>query len=160
MTPVHYVGDTSIVVQVLVTEANSPRVETLLAGLLMPESETQLWVPDYCLVECGNVLWGHVQFKGMAGAIAEAHLDRLLKLPLHIASSVIRLPRTLQIAMALSITMYDAGFLALAEKLQCPLITEDGKQAKAANAMGLALKSITDFPPVSGYPGLKSGSTK
>jgi predicted nucleic acid-binding protein len=147
MAPVRYVGDTSVIIQAVIAEANSPQVETLLAGLISPGSITQLWIPDYCLVECGNVLWSHVQFKGLAQSDAENYLQWLLRLPLHIASSRKLLPRTLEIAQAQGITVYDAGFLALAEKLACPLITEDAKQATAATKMGLALKPIIDFPP-------------
>lgn len=57
------------------------------------------------------------------------------------------LPRTLEIAQAQRITVYDAGFLVLAEKPTCPLITEGVKRAAAAIAMGLTLKPITDFLP-------------
>jgi predicted nucleic acid-binding protein len=55
------------------------------------------------------------------------------------------LTRWLQIGLAHQLALYDSVYLALAEKLRYPLITVDERQAKAAAALGLILKSITDF---------------
>jgi predicted nucleic acid-binding protein len=55
------------------------------------------------------------------------------------------LTRGLQIGLAHQLALYDSVYLALAEKLRYPLITVDERQAKAAAALGLILKSITDF---------------
>ena len=118
MTSLRYVGDTSVVVQALVAETYSPQVKNLLAGLNIPSQPAQLWIPDYCLVECSNVLWSQSRFNGMDQVQVETHLQRLLSLPFHIASSRVLLPLTMKIALSQTITTYDAGFLALAKKTQ------------------------------------------
>jgi len=43
------------------------------------------------------------------------------------------------------LAIYDSIYIALAEKLNYPLITVDQKQAKASQAEGVTLKNIADF---------------
>lgn len=41
--------------------------------------------------------------------------------------------------------IYDSIYIALAEKLNYPLITVDQRQAKASQSEGVTLKDIADF---------------
>ena len=45
-----------------------------------------------------------------------------------------------------NLAIYDAVYVALAEHLDCPLITVDAKQADVALAVGITFKSLLDFP--------------
>jgi predicted nucleic acid-binding protein len=45
------------------------------------------------------------------------------------------------------LALYDSIYIALAEQLKYPLVTDDSKQAEAARAEGIILKLLTDFSP-------------
>jgi len=55
------------------------------------------------------------------------------------------MPRALEIGLKHQLAIYDSIYIALAEKLNYPLITVDQKQAKASQAEGVTLKNIADF---------------
>jgi predicted nucleic acid-binding protein len=139
-----YVVDTTIVIKRLVKEIYTPNVKTLFRSLAEGD---ELLCPEFCLVECTNVLWKHVRFHGMPQATAEETITRLLDLPLSVESVGRLLPRALQVGLAHNLAVYDALYITMAEDLDCSLITVDDRQAKAAAAIGVALKPITDFGP-------------
>ena len=43
------------------------------------------------------------------------------------------------------LAIYDSIYIAMAERLNCELITIDRRQANAARSMGVKLKPIGDF---------------
>jgi predicted nucleic acid-binding protein len=139
-----YVVDASIVVQVLVNDTNTINVKTLLETL---EQTDQLYTPDFCLLECGNVVWQRVRRSGLPQSTAEMVVQDLIELPLIIVNSAQLIPRALQIGLAHNLALYDSAYLALAERLHHALITVDVGQSTAARNLGIALKSITDFKP-------------
>ena len=53
--------------------------------------------------------------------------------------------RALEIGLKHELAVYDSVYIALAEQLGHPLITDDSRQATAASAEGITLKAITDF---------------
>lgn len=140
-----YVLDTSIVVQRLIRDTHTPYVRVLFQRLV--GTDDRLWIPEFCLAECTNVLWKAVRFRGMASNQATTLLTDLAALPLHIVSVRDLLPRALTLGLTHTLPVYDSVFLALAESLSCPLITVDERQSEAATASGLTLKPITDFAP-------------
>jgi predicted nucleic acid-binding protein len=137
-----YIVDASVVIQVLITDTytNQPRV--LLGQLTQAD---QVNVPEFCLLECANVLWKQVRFQGMPGQEADTLLGELVRLPLTIQPVSGLLERCLQIGLLHQPAIYDSGYIAMAERLRFPLITTDTKQEAAARAVGITLKPITDF---------------
>ncbi len=59
---VSYVVDASVVVQYAITQAYTPEARVLVARMYQGE---QLYVPEFCLLECVNVLWKEVRFRGL-----------------------------------------------------------------------------------------------
>jgi predicted nucleic acid-binding protein len=55
------------------------------------------------------------------------------------------IPRALQIGLATQLAIYDSLYLALAESLNCALITVDQKQSEAAISTQIPIKAIADF---------------
>jgi predicted nucleic acid-binding protein len=95
-----------------------------------------LLVPDLCLHECASVLLKQVQRQLLSLDECRALLADLLQLPLRPTSaSELALP-ALEQAMSLSLSVYDASFLALALKHDALLITADKQLAKAAASLG------------------------
>ena len=137
-----YVLDTTIVVQRLIRDTYTPNVQALFRGV---QPSDRLIVPEFCLTECVNVLWKQVRFYGMPPAQAVQLARDLQALPLRIVSVRRLLVDALQVGLAHQLTVYDAIYLALARHVNCPLITSDQPQTRAAAAEGIMLKSVTDF---------------
>ena len=117
------VVDTSVLVKWFKT-----RDEELLdeARDLLAEIEArlvQVHVPALLLYEVGNLLL--VKTRLGAAALDEA-IERLEDLPLVVAPPATPLlKRAFRLARELSLTFYDASFLALAFELRCPCVTAD-----------------------------------
>lgn len=137
-----YVIDASVVMNYFIADAYTAHVEALFDKLT---DQDRLIVPEFCLAECANVLWKHVRFHGLPLTEAEYLIKDLQGLPLlrfpikKLIASAFRLGVTHQIAI------YDAIYIALADRLRAPLITVDHKQAQAARAAGITLKPVEDF---------------
>ena len=138
----HYVVDTSVLIQGVIDDSDSARVDTLLTSL----DENALHVPEFGFIECANVLWKRVRFANMAEEHVKHELQTLLVLPFHVHASPPLLPRALEIGLAQGLAVYDCVHIALAERLNCPLITVDVRQANAAQTARVPLKPIPDFP--------------
>lgn len=137
-----YVVDANIVIQRLIVEQDTPQVKVLFDQML---SGTELIVPEFCRLECTNVLWKQVRFQGMPADVAEGLLVQLIALPLTVMDIQHLMPRSLQIGLRHELAIYDSIYIAMAEQLDCELITIDRRQANAARSLGVKLKPIGDF---------------
>lgn len=140
-----YVVDTSVVVQNLVTDIHTPAAESLFAQA--SDGTVELWVPEFCLLECANVLWKAARFRGLPSEQAAQLLIDLVAFPLYVAPISELLPRALALSLAHDLAVYDCIFIAMAERLACPLITVDERQSQVAAAGGVQLKTISEFMP-------------
>lgn len=138
-----YVLDASVVVQRLIQDTHTPYVRALFQRLT--ETDDHLWVPEFCLVECANMLWKAVRFRGMPPEQAVRLLTDLAALPLRVVPVSDLLPRALTLGMTHNLSIYDSIYIAMVERLACPLVTVDARQSQAAAASGLMLKPVTDF---------------
>lgn len=138
----HYVIDASVVVQLLITDTYSAETENLFDSV---EDGNKLVVPEFGLLECTNVLWKHVRFHNLPQADAERLVKDLIQLDIVVTPATGLMPRALEIGLKHQLAIYDSIYIALAEKLNYPLITVDQRQAKASQAEGITLKDITDF---------------
>ncbi len=95
-----------------------------------------LLVPDLCLLECASVLLKQVQRTLLTPEESRALLADLLQLPLRPTASAELVSASLEQAMTLSLSVYDACYLALALRHGAPLITADEQLAQAARSLG------------------------
>lgn len=137
-----YIVDASIVVQLFITSRYTAETKQLFEGI---DRGDQLIVPEFCLLECTNVLWKNVRFHNVTYREAEKLIRALIELDILTTPIIDLLPRALEIGLKYQLAVYDSVYIALAEKLDYPLITDDGKQANAAASEGITLKPITDF---------------
>lgn len=112
-----------------------------------PLTGDQFVVPEFCLLECANVLWKHGRFQGMPSAQAKQLLVDLRALPLKRVPVKAALMMALEIGLAYQLAVYDAIYVALARRSGYPFITVDQPQSRAAAAEGVVLKALTDFKP-------------
>lgn len=139
-----YIVDASVVIQVLITEPHTEQARALFQGLT---ADDELVIPEFCLLECTNVIWKKVRFQGMGETTADSLVDDLIGLPLTVYGSGDFLKRGLAIGLKHQLALYDSVYIALAEELDYPLVTDDTKQEAAARAEGITLKPLTDFNP-------------
>ncbi|MBN1678896.1 MAG: type II toxin-antitoxin system VapC family toxin [Anaerolineae bacterium] len=142
-----WVVDASVLVQAFVIDTDTPRVFSLL-HMAVSEQAAELFVPEFCLLECTNVLWKRARFDGMPTDRVRQSAVHLISLPLvhHLTAAL--LPRALTLGIEQQLAVYDSPYIVLAETLQAPLITVDQRQQEAASARGIDLKPITDFLPI------------
>jgi predicted nucleic acid-binding protein len=140
-----YVVDTSVAIQYCITQNYTPEARVLVARMY---SGDRLHIPEFCLIECVNVLWKNVRLRGLPQTDADQMIFELLALPFQIMPVSTLLPRALQIGLNHQLAVYDSLYIALALSLNCPLITVDTRQESAATASGVIIKPITDFSPV------------
>lgn len=140
-----YVVDTSVVMRRFIIEPYTPEARELLARM---DRGDDLYIPEFCLIECVNVFWKQVRFQGLPQTDADRFVIDILDLPFQIVTVKNLLPHALQIGLTHQLAVYDSLYIALALDLNFPLITVDDKQLNAANACGVVIKPITDFSPV------------
>jgi len=137
-----YIVDASVVIQRLVQQ---PFTLNTTAMFNQITANDRLIVPEFCLIECTNVIWKQVRFFGMQQPQAEQLVKDLRALPLKRAPVKKLLDNALKIGLKHQLAVYDSVYTALGLQLNFPLITADQPQERAAIAEKLALKSITDF---------------
>lgn|SRR5574341_322767 len=134
--------DASTVMEYLITGQHTAHAQAFFNQITATD---RLTVPEFCLLECTNVIWKQVRFNAMPRHNAESLLRVLRTLKLRRAPMKRLLDRTLAIALDNNLAAYDAGYIALAAHYGYPLITLDQPQRRAAIAEGVALIPVTDF---------------
>ena len=89
-------------------------------------------VPHLVDVEVAQALRGQVQRGRLSGRDAEAALRRWARLGLRRTAIVAFLARVWELRE--NVSAYDATYVALAEALDCQLVTADGRLARAPGA--------------------------
>ena len=113
--------DASVGIQLFINGPLSPAVHALFARLT-DEPPVRLYVPDLFYIEITNVLWKYVRWQGLAVEQAQDYLYQLGRLALHAAPTSDLMSDALAQATINNMTAYDACYLALAERLDLPLI--------------------------------------
>jgi predicted nucleic acid-binding protein len=119
------VVDASVVVKLFLPEELSDRADTLLRSGAGGGELGELHAPDLLYVEIANVLWKHVRSGVMQAETAAAHLAALLDLHITPAASRELAAHALALASEHDVSAYDASYVALAQALECELITAD-----------------------------------
>lgn len=113
-----YVVDASVLVKTVVEEVGTPEALTLL-------SDQAVVAPDLVLTECANVLWKKVRLGEFAREEAEVASQILQRVDIELVPSRPLVDAAVRLALRLDHPAYDCVYLALARRLQVPLITAD-----------------------------------
>jgi predicted nucleic acid-binding protein len=140
-----YVVDANVVVKLFVDEELSDEARALLGRLALSEP-AQFFVPDLLLAECANVLWKYVQFYGYDVEMARANLADLADLAIQTMPVPSLFQEAFEIGCRLNIAVYDACYVALAEGLECPLVTADESLFRRFADQGLPVLYLGDLP--------------
>lgn len=118
--------DASAVVELLL---GSRRGEAVAGAVREADADSGLHAPDLMDVEVAQVFRRHEAQEVLPEARAAAALELLQRLPVTRHPTRIVLPRIW--ALRENLTAYDAAYIALAEALDVPLLTCDGRLARA-----------------------------
>jgi len=114
-------------------EEDVPAAKALLADHM--EGRAKIIIPALLYFEVGNILLFGRSRPPLEDAL-EALTD-LFSIPLEVVPPAMASANaTLQLASLRGISYYDATYVALAELLDCPLITADRRLAQRARATG------------------------
>jgi len=121
------VVDASVALAWLVPQDESANADHLLtnAGLLC--------APELILIEVAHALLKHVRRKLMSIDEARRRSDALTLLLDDIQSDAALVSPALELAQRFETSMYDGMYLALAEKLDCELVTADRRLVNATS---------------------------
>lgn len=137
-----FVVDASVVISRIIRETYTPNARALFRPT---QPLNELYVPEFCRLECVNVLWKHVRFQGMSQSQAEQNIRDLIALPLKAVPVASLYMEALQIGLAHKLAIYDSIYIALAKHMKESLISIDQPQIRAALLEGVTVKAITDF---------------
>ena len=130
-----WVIDASVAAKWLAPEPDTPLAEALLADDLI--------APDLLYAEVANILWKK-QLRGeMDAATTQIGARWLLQVPLQVHDSAGLLADALALALQLQHPAYDCFYLALARRVDAPLVTADRRlhaRCHAVDAAGLGAR--------------------
>ncbi len=137
-----YIVDASVIIEYLITGKFTSHTQAFFDQL---DSKDRLTIPEFCLLECTNVIWKQVRFNGMTTSDAQALLRVLRLLPLRRSPMKQLLDKSLTIAVVNNLAVYDSGYISLALHYGYPLLSLDQLQIRSAIAEGVKVIPITDF---------------
>jgi len=123
--------DASVVVKLLIREADSPTAHSVLASL------TRAVVPDWCTLECAHAVWKYVHRGDLDTETASANMRALDRLNLDTVSSQDLVSASMDLALEVNHSPYDCLYVLLAYAEGLPLVTADKIQHEiAVRALG------------------------
>jgi predicted nucleic acid-binding protein len=131
--PLICVVDASVAIKLYLAEPLATEAHAVFACLA--DSASAFHVPDLFYAECGNILWRQTQRGNCTAALAASHFAGVAQLPLQRTATADLCPDALTLALAHGITVYDACYVALAQRLAIPLITADEKLANKLSTL-------------------------
>jgi predicted nucleic acid-binding protein len=117
--------DASVLVKAFIPENGSEEGGTLLARA--EKADIVLVAPELIYPETANILWKKVRRNELTPEEAREIAETLLAVPIRAVAAGPTFLLALDIALACGVTAYDAQHVALAEALDCQLITADHK---------------------------------
>lgn len=132
----NYTVDTSALMRLYIPDGPVP--DGLRKALQNAErGNDTLIAPELILAEAGQVLHKKRAEGVVSDEETEALLDSILALPLRLFSHRDLLPVACDLAAEINLTVYDALFLALAQRHNAALFTADEKLGRAAKKLNL-----------------------
>ena len=125
--PAACVVDASVAIKLFLIEEYTSEVQAFFLRL---GDDVDAFAPDLLQTECTNILWRQVSMKGYDLIQAQRDLADILSLAVKWTPTPELLPRAFEIATTYNSTAYDACYVALAERLNVPLLTHDNRLAK------------------------------
>jgi predicted nucleic acid-binding protein len=104
-------------------------------------SPYSIFVPDIYFAECANIFWKLVRRGAYPADLGEINLARIKALDLPTTPTSVLMERAFQIALEFGISAYAACYVALAERLELPLLTADARLAQVVPQYAVTIES-------------------
>ena len=135
-----YVVDASVVVKLFIVEDYSDKATEIINA--HAKGYISLSAPTLIVYELGNVFWKHPHITyEKAYRFIEKFLDLDINL-VDVHSNVELLKTACRISESMSLTFYDASYIAIAERDKVKLITADEELHNKAQDFTLLLKDV------------------
>jgi predicted nucleic acid-binding protein len=105
-------------------------------------NEPGLIAPSLIAAEVGNALWKAVRHRSVPKSDALAAMDAVFVPFDHLVSDEDLRGRALEIAIEVSLPIYDCFYIALAQQENAPLITADERQLAAARKAKVKVRRL------------------
>ena len=138
------VVDASVAIKQFIRDPLSEKTIELFA--LLVEPETEFLVPDLFYIEMANILWKYLRAGQLTASQVQEALTFLEGYPLWVFSNVPLMREAVNLGIAYNLTAYDGSYVALAKRLDAPLLTLDRKLFEALATSSLAVFWFDDFP--------------
>ncbi len=135
----HAVVDSSVAIKWVVKEADSDKARSI--------AQATLEAPDLLLIESANILWKKVMIADLSPPEANDRWQLLVQAPIQYTPSPDLLDTALRISIDLKHPVYDCVYLALALRLDVPLITADNRLVTAVRrkrTLGIHIEALHD----------------
>lgn len=133
-----FVLDNSVVCGWFIANQASPYTEAVAERL----QDDRALVPALWELELCNVLRTACLKQRLTAQTAQQVLAQIGSLPIEVDRQPVRPSEILGLALRFGLSSYDAAYLELALRLQCPLATTDGPLREAALASGVGLLDV------------------
>lgn len=129
--------DSSVTLAWLYSDEVTPAIEQVFDTILADRA----WVPSLWRLEVANALQMSVRCGRISAEFREASLSdlALLAIEIDLETDTFAWSATLRLAERYQLTLYDAAYLELAQRLALLLATLDQELRTAGNALGLTL---------------------
>lgn len=125
------VVDSNVIAKWILPEADSADAQRVLADAA--SQGDRLIAVDLAIPEVASAIWKQQRQKTITAAEADGFVDALLRAPIHITPATDLLKAAYAIAIRYDRSIYDALFVALADRLDLPGITADEPLYHAVN---------------------------
>jgi predicted nucleic acid-binding protein len=135
------VVDASVGIKLFLAEPLSEEAHALFAHL-NDDPPARLYVPELFFIECANILWKYVRRFDYPAGDALQDIGDLVRLPLQRVSLAVLAEAALAVATQYGSTAYDSAYVALAQRLDLPLVTADEALIQRFAATGLDVRRL------------------
>ena len=139
------VVDSSVVIKWFVTEPHSEQARQVLHSYR--KRRVSLIVPDLIFAELGNIVWKKQRYQGLKLTQAERIIRAVSRLDLTIVPTNVLIEQAFAFAANHGCTVYDALYLALSRREQCPFVTADQKLAGLSSVDAATVVLVADWRP-------------
>ena len=138
------VVDASVALKLFFDKPHTQRVEALFCRL-DNDPRARFYVPDLFFAECANVFATVARLKGYSPKEARDDMVAIRDLGLRVIPTADLATQALDIALKHRVSGYDACYVALAERVNAPLITADEKLARSMVGKEYRVYSLATF---------------
>ena len=138
-----FVVDASVAIKLFVVESDSPIVHRFFTRSV-ETPPTRFYVPDLFFVECTNILWKYTRRYNYPVQNAQQDVVTLRALDFRVISTTDLIVPALSLALKFDITAYDAVYVALAQKLNIPLVTADERLGRKLETADVKILGVSE----------------